>query len=120
MVDVAGAERHVDQDVGGLGRITLVPVRLTEPVADLDRPLVFLRLQAATTEERAIIAARNGIDALADLAAVRASHEVGCVSCRVGMRHAGHHGGDVRIVGEMGKGVDVFLVRSAQNQSLRQ
>jgi alkylhydroperoxidase family enzyme len=79
-----------------------------------------VRLERAAAEEGAVVTSRNGVDAFADLAGFRASHEIGCVFCRIGMRHTRHHGRDIRIVGEMGKCVDVFFVGCAENQALRQ
>ncbi|MNT31643.1 hypothetical protein D3C72_1674890 [compost metagenome] len=121
MGDVAGAEGHVDQRMGGFRGIALVPVRLAQPVADLQRVgVVDMWLQRAAAEEFAVFGLGNRIDAFANLASIRASHEIGRIACRVRVRHARYHGGNGGVVGEMGKGVDVFLVGRAHDEPLRQ
>ena len=103
-----------------LGDITLVPVGLAQPVAELDRASVLVRLDPAAAEEGAVIGFRNGIDALANRAGACASHEISGVRNRVRVRHAGDHVGDVGVVGKMGKGVDVVFVRGSHDEPRRQ
>ena len=116
LCDVSRSKRHVDQRLSGLRRIAPVPVRLAQPVAEFRRTPVLMRLDAATTEECARIRFGDRVDALANRADVRASHEVRGIRHRVGMRHARNHGGDVGIVGKMGKGVDIVFVGCAQHE----
>ena len=52
-LDLARAERQVDEGVRGLGGIALAPVGLAEPVAELERRFVVLRFEAGAAEELA-------------------------------------------------------------------
>ncbi|MNE64838.1 hypothetical protein D3C80_1602730 [compost metagenome] len=75
-----------------------------------------MRLDTATTEKCAIVRFGNRVDALANRAGFGASHEIGGIGRRIRVRHARDHGGDICIVGKMGKGVDVFFVGRTQNE----
>lgn len=120
LVDFTRAKGHVDQRMRRFGHVSPVPVGFPQPVTDLQRLFVFLGFERAAAQKLAIVHAGNRIDALANLASFGASHKIRGVFGRVGVRHTRYHGRDIGIVGKMGKGVDVFFVRLAQNQPLRQ
>ena len=106
-LDWRGPESQIDQCVGSFRGKTMPPIGLTQPIAQLDGASVLMRLYPAATEEGAVVGFRNGIDALANRAGACASHEIGGIRHRIGVGHASDHVGDVGVVGEMGKGVDV-------------
>ncbi len=120
LVDVlTGPEHHIDQGMAGLGRITLVPIGLTQPVTDLDGFAVGMRFDAAAADKGAVFGFGDRIDALADLAISRTPNKVGGIIGGIGVRHTRYHGGDFGVVGEMGKGVDVFFVGRAHDEPFR-
>jgi hypothetical protein len=78
-----------------------------------------MRLNSAAPDEGAVFSFGDGIDALTNLAILRPTHEVGCIIGGIWVRHTRYHCGDFGVVGEMGKGVNVFLVGRAHDEPFR-
>jgi len=78
-----------------------------------------MRLYPAAPHEGTVFGFGDGIDALANLAISRTPNKVGGIIGGIWVRHTRYHGGDFGVVGEMGKGVNVFLVGRAHDEPFR-